>query len=120
MKNTSSVILATGRYIPSRRIRNEDFLDNEFYDSNGSVLTKSNQEIISKFLDITAIEERRYVTDDLVTSDIAYLAALEALESSKIDREHLDYIIVAHNFGDVKANSKSLDIVPSLASRVKL
>ncbi len=117
--NTSSVILGTGSYIPKRRIRNEDFLKNEFYDSNGKKLEKSNEEIISKFLEITAIQERRYVIDEHVTSDIAYFAALDALESSKTDKEELDYIIVAHNFGDVKEKFKSLDIVPSLAARVK-
>jgi len=117
--NTSSVILATGSYIPKRRIRNEDFLKNEFYDSKGKKLEKSNEEIISKFLEITAIKERRYVIDEHVTSDIAYFAALDALESSKTDKEELDYIIVAHNFGDVKEKFKSLDIVPSLAARVK-
>ena len=117
--NTSSVIRGTGSYIPKRRIRNEDFLKNEFYDSNGKKLEKSNEEIISKFLEITAIQERRYVIDEHVTSDIAYFAALDALESSKTDKEELDYIIVAHNFGDVKEKFKSLDIVPSLAARVK-
>ncbi len=117
--NTSSVILGTGSYIPKRRIRNEDFLKNEFYDSNGKKLEKSNEEIISKFHEITAIQERRYVIDEHVTSDIAYFAALDALESSKTDKEELDYIIVAHNFGDVKEKFKSLDIVPSLAARVK-
>jgi 3-oxoacyl-[acyl-carrier-protein] synthase-3 len=54
-----------------------------------------------------------------VTSDIAYLAAEEAIESAKIDKEELDYIILAHNFGDVDKNNKQLDIVPSLAARVK-
>lgn len=119
IRNTASAILGTGSYIPSRRIKNEDFLAHEFYDSNGTKLDRSNQEIIDKFLEITAIEERRYVTDDLVTSDIAYYASLEALKSSKTDGEDLDYIIVAHNFGDVKKGVKSLDIVPSLAARVK-
>ena len=119
IRSNASVILGTGSYIPSRRIRNEDFLANEFYDSSGKKLNKSNQEIIDKFLEITAIEERRYVTDDLVTSDIAYYAALEAIESSKTEAEELDYIIVAHNFGDVKKDVRSLDIVPSLAARVK-
>jgi len=120
MKNsTCSVILATGSYIPRRRIRNEDFLENEFYDSNGTKLGKSNEEIISKFREITDIKERRYVIDEHVTSDIAFFAALDAIESSKTNKEELDYIIVAHNFGDVKENSNSLDIVPSLAARVK-
>ena len=116
---TYSVITGTGSYIPTRRISNEDFLEHEFYDTNGRKLEKDNREIIEKFLEITAIEERRYVTDDLVTSDIAYFAAQEAIESAGIEKEELDYVIVAHNFGDIKKAGNSLDIVPSLASRVK-
>ncbi|MCF8297811.1 MAG: ketoacyl-ACP synthase III [Saprospiraceae bacterium] len=114
-----SVITGTGNYIPSERIKNEDFLTNKFYDKDGIKFTKSNQEIIDKFLEITTISERRYVTDNLVTSDIAYYAAIEALLSSNIEKEDLDYIIVAHNFGDVSVDNKHLDIVPSLAARVK-
>ena len=116
---TYSVITGTGSYIPTRRISNEDFLENEFFDSNGRRLEKNNQEIIEKFLEITAIEERRYVTDDLVTSDIAYYSAVEAIDAAGIEKEELDYVIVAHNFGDVKKGVNTLDMVPSLASRVK-
>ncbi|MCK4569798.1 MAG: ketoacyl-ACP synthase III, partial [Bacteroidales bacterium] len=114
-----SVITGTGSYIPSRRIRNDDFLTNEFYDIDGRKIKKTNQEIIDKFLEITTIAERRYVTDNLTTSDIAYYAAVDAIKSANIDKEELDYIIVAHNFGDVKNDNKQLDIVPSLAARVK-
>jgi 3-oxoacyl-[acyl-carrier-protein] synthase III len=114
-----SVITGTGSYIPTVHFRNEDFLTNEFYDSNGKKLEKKNQEIIDKFLEITTIAERRYVTDDLVTSDIAYFAAIKAIESANIDKEKLDYIIVAHNFGDVKSNNRRSDLVPCLAARVK-
>jgi len=119
MNNIYSIITGTGSYIPTRQIKNDFFLSNEFYESDGRKLDKSNQEVIDKFLEITAIEERRYVTNELVTSDIAYFAALEAIKSAKIDQEELDYIIVAHNFGDVKFDNKQLDIVPSLAARVK-
>ncbi len=119
MKSIYSVITGTGSYIPTRRIKNEDFLTNEFYGADGKKIDKSNQEIIDKFLEITTIKERRYVTDDLLNSDMAYFAAVEAIKSANIDKEELDYIIVAHNFGDVKHDDKGLDIVPSLASRVK-
>ena len=114
-----SVITGTGKYIPTRRIRNEDFLGNEFYDKDGKKIDKRNQEIIDKFLAITTIAERRYVTDDLVTSDIACYAAIDAIKTAAIDKEELDYIIVAHNFGDVSKDNKQVDIVPSLAARVK-
>ena len=114
-----SVITGTGNYIPSKRVKNEAFLNNEFYDTDGKKFDKTNQEIIDKFLEITTISERRHVTDDLVSSDIAYYAAIEAIKAANIDKETLDYIIVAHNFGDVSNDHKLLDIVPTLAARVK-
>lgn len=114
-----SVITGSGSYIPSRNIPNEYFADHVFYGADGNKLNNPNEEIIRKFQDITGIRERRYVTDDLVASDIAFYAARNALESAKIDGETLDYIIVAHNFGDVKADNRRSDLVPSLASRVK-
>jgi 3-oxoacyl-[acyl-carrier-protein] synthase-3 len=114
-----SVITGTGSYIPSKCVKNEDFLDNDFFDKTGKRLEKSSQEIIDKLEEITTIKERRYVTDDLLTSDIAYFAAKDAIESAGIDKEELDYIIVAHNFGDVAIDNNKIDIMPSLASRVK-
>ncbi|NOQ27928.1 MAG: ketoacyl-ACP synthase III [Bacteroidales bacterium] len=118
-KSIYSVITGTGSYIPTRRIKNEDFLNVEFFESNGLKIEKSNQEIIDKFLEITTIAERRYVTDDLSCSDIAYFAAIEAIKSANIDKEELDYIIVAQNFGELKDGNKQVDIVPSIASRLK-
>ena len=115
MPNT--IITGTGSYIPTVNIANEYFLDHEFYDADGKKLEKSNAIIIEKFKEITCINERRVVTDDLVTSDIAFLAAEAALEG--VDRESLDYIIVGHNFGDVKDNNPRSDTVPSIAARVK-
>ena len=117
--NIYSVIVGTGSYIPTKVVRNEDFFENDFYDANGKKFDKPTSEIVKKFEEITGIRERRYVTDDIVTSDIAFFAAKDALESPKIDKESLDYIIVAHNFGDVRADNKRSDFVPSLAARVK-
>ncbi len=114
-----SVISGTGSYIPTRRIYNSDFLQNKFYDSNGEPLKYPNDETIRKLQEITGIQERRFVTDDLVASDIAYFAAEDCLKSSGIDRETLDYIIVAHNFADIKAANRHSEMVPSLAARVK-
>jgi len=118
-KNLYSVITGTGSYVPVKRVSNADFLNKTFFDASGEKLKKSNQETIDKLSEITGIRERRHVTDDQVASDIAYLAARDALESAKIDKESLDYIIVAHNFGDVRANNIRSDFVPSLAARVK-
>lgn len=114
-----SVIVGTGSYLPTQIIQNKDFLHNIFYDANGIKLKDSNEEIINKLEKITDIRERRYVTDELMASDIGFFAARNALESSGIDKESLDYIIVAHNFGDVSYNNKRSDFVPSLASKIK-
>ncbi|MBK8699631.1 MAG: ketoacyl-ACP synthase III [Saprospiraceae bacterium] len=118
-KPTYSTIIGTGSYIPTRVVSNEDFASHTFYEANGTRINKSGKEIVDKFLEITTIAERRYVTDDLLTSDIAAMAGEAALENAGIDRELLDYIIVAHNFGDVAANNKRTDLVPCLAARVK-
>lgn len=114
-----TVVTGTGSYLPSRTMTNEDFRKARFHDAQGEPFEDPPETIIQKFERITGITERRYVADGLVTSDIAALAAEEALSSSGIDRETLDYVVVAHNFGDVTAGSRRSDLVPSLAARVK-
>jgi 3-oxoacyl-[acyl-carrier-protein] synthase-3 len=114
-----SVITGTGSYIPSVTTKNEDFLQNTFLESNGKQIDKTNDEIVSKFKEITTIEERRYVSSELMTSDMAFMAAQAALAAAQTDPETLDYIIVAHNFGDVRPETRRIDTVPSLAARVK-
>ena len=116
---TWSAIIGSGSYIPEQRIANEDFLSHQFYSQNGTPSEKSNEEIIQQFYNITGIRERRYVTDDLQTSDIASCAAAKALADADIDGETLDYIIVAHNFGDIRKENRRSEFVPALASRVK-
>ena len=114
-----SVITGTGSYIPSNIVTNEHFLKNEFFETNGEKINKPNQEIADKFLEITTIAERRYITDDMITSDMAYLAAEAAIQSAHIDKEELDYIIVANNFGDTRPDNRASEHVPALASKVK-
>ncbi len=118
-KKTYSVITGSGSYIPKVVVKNNDFLNRELYEGFGKRIEKDNQEIIEKFVQITDIHERRYLADDLKMSDMAWFAAKDALESSGTDPETLDYIIVGHNFGDVKKGDTHLDTVPSIASRIK-
>lgn len=94
-------------------------MQHEFRGPDEKPIEKPNAEILRQFEAITGIRERRYVTDDLVTSDIATDAARKALQSAGIEGEQLDGIIVAHNFGDVRAGSTRSDLVPALAARVK-
>jgi len=112
-------ITGTGSYIPKTVEKNEDFYNHEFLNADGSKINSPNEVIVKKFKAITGIEERRYIKPDLLNSDIAFYAAEKAISDAKIDKESLDYIIVAHNYGDVKPDAEQSDTVPSLASRVK-
>lgn len=98
---------------------NEQFLQHDFRSDNGKPFDKTNQQILEQFEAITGIRERRYASDDQVTSDLATEAARNALAAASTDGSDLDAIIVAHNFGDVRAGSCRSDLVPALAARVK-
>lgn len=114
-------IIGTGSYLPPQIIENSHFLNNEFFDpSTKKVFDKNNEEIISKFEDITNIKERRYVADDQVTSDIAAFAIKDACSSAGVTEESLEFIIIAHNFGDIPNGNKQSDILPALANKVKM
>ncbi len=115
-----SVFTGSGSYLPTRRVENRDFLGNQFFLDYGQPLDRGeNPRIVSKLQEITEISERRWVTDDLVSSDMGALAAEAALADAGADPETLDYIVVAHNFGDVRADNPSLDFCPTLAARIK-
>jgi 3-oxoacyl-[acyl-carrier-protein] synthase-3 len=116
----STVIVATGSCIPGRRVVNEDFLGHRLFEDHDRPFDPAgNAKTIERFREITGISERRYGDDSLVTSDLAAIAARNALADGAIDPESLDYLIVAHNFGDVAAANPRSDLVPSLAARVK-
>ena len=115
-----TVIIGTGSCIPARAVQNEDFLGRTFFEDYGQPFAPDAiPRIVAKLKEITDISERRYVSDDLVASDLALDAAAKALAASGIDPETLDYVIVAHNFGDVRSDNRRSDLVPSLAARVK-
>lgn len=114
-----SVITGMGSYIPTEIKKNSDFLTNQFLNEDGSQMEYENEVVIEKFKAITGIEERRYATSDLTSSDLGYFAAQKAIDDAGINPEELEYIILAHNFGDVKSTTIQSDILPSLASRVK-
>ena len=112
-------ITGSGSYIPTETISNIDFAKHSFLNDDGTPFPYPNDVVAEKFLEITGIRERKYVSDELCTSDIAFIAAKKAIEDAKVDPETLDYIILAHNFGDVKKGAIQSDILPSLATRVK-
>ena len=119
-KRVYTKIVGTGSYLPTRVIGNEHFKDYTFFDPcTKEPFDKDNDEIIQKFKEITNISERRWISDELHNSDMACMAIKEACESAKIDPETFDFIIVAHNFGDVNLETTRVDILPSLANKVK-
>lgn len=112
-------ITGTGSYIPDTIEKNDAFHEHAFLNTDGSVINHPNNVIIEKFQAITGIAERRYAKSHLNSSDLGFFAAEKAIIDAKIDPETIDYIIVAHNFGDVKHNTIQSDMLPSLAVRIK-
>lgn len=112
-------ITGVGSYIPTQTEKNEAFLNHSFLDNDGTPFNSDNSEIIEKFKAITGIEERRYAKPHQSASDLAFLAAERALEDAALNPETLDYIIVAHNFGDIQDGCIQTEMLPSLATRVK-
>lgn len=113
------VIIGTGSYIPEVKIANTAFSDHVFFEKDGEKISKPMAGVIEKFSSITGIQERRYARPDQVASDLGYLSAEQAILNAGINRETLDYILVAHNFGDIDFNTNRSSLVPSLASRIK-
>lgn len=115
-----SIFTGTGSVLPTRTVKNEEFIGCKFFLDYGQPIDPAdNPRVLVKFRDITEISERRYAPDDLVASDLGAEAAALALSDANADPETLDYIIVAHNFGDVRADRLRLDFCPTLAARIK-
>ncbi|MBT2623394.1 MULTISPECIES: 3-oxoacyl-ACP synthase III family protein [Chryseobacterium] len=116
MPNT--IIIGSGSYIPNRIIGRDFFMNSEFYTDEGEKIEKPAEEVIAKFVEITEIENRRFIEEDLSNSKIGYEAAKAAIEDAKIDAEDLDYIIYASNFGEVTVDGY-VNFMPNMAARVK-
>lgn len=113
-----SVISGSGCYKPGWIQPNESFTSQVFY-ADGKKLPQESAEIIRKFKAITGISERRYADQGLNASDIGFLAADAALKDAVVNREEIDQLIVAHNFGNVCSQGNQSVAVPSLASLIK-
>ncbi|MBK5202282.1 MAG: ketoacyl-ACP synthase III [Prolixibacteraceae bacterium] len=119
-KKIYTKIIGTGCCVPTKKVVNDDFLNNVFYDpATGKPLEKDNREIIDKFYAITNIKERRWAENDQVTSDLAVIAVEEALADAKMDKEDLGFVIFCHNFGDVVYGNTRMNVIPSMSSMLK-
>ncbi|AJY77321.1 3-oxoacyl-ACP synthase III family protein [Paenibacillus beijingensis] len=77
-----AVISGVGSYLPAKRITNADL---------EQLVSLTDDWIVSR----TGIKERRVSEDSEATSDLAYPAALEAVQNAGIDPADLDMIVVA-------------------------
>ncbi len=85
-------LIGTGHYAPPRILTNADL---------EKIVDTSDDWISTR----TGIKERRIADDEIDTSDLAYLAAKDAIESSNINPSMIDLIIVATFTADLKSPS---------------
>ncbi|KFZ43834.1 ketoacyl-ACP synthase III [Anoxybacillus flavithermus] len=78
----SAGIIGIGRYLPERIVTNKE-LEQRMDTSDEWIRTR------------TGIEERRIASEDIDTSDMAYMAAKRALDDAGISPEQIDFILVA-------------------------
>jgi 3-oxoacyl-[acyl-carrier-protein] synthase-3 len=116
---TRTVIVGSGSHIPERVVPNAHFVGHHFRARDGRPLDGANVDVLRQFEAITDIRERRWAPENLSASDLGEDAARKAIEDAAIDPETLDYIVFAHNFGDIRAGTAQVDAVPALAARVK-
>ena len=83
MPNT--VIIGSGSFIPERVIDGSHFMDTTFYDEQGEPINKPNEEIIQKFVEITEIKSRRYISMMMKTT----LISLQRLLNSQYKMQGL-------------------------------
>jgi len=69
-----SKITGVGSYIPEVVTKNEDFLNHEFLNNDGSA---------------SGIEERRYLKPEQTTSDIAAIAGQRAIDDADGSKEDI-------------------------------
>lgn len=97
-------ILGTGHYVPPKVVTNKDF--EKIIDTNDEWIRTR-----------TGIEERRFAADDIDTSDMAYFAALNALEKADVQPEDIDLILVATVTPDTPFPSVSCMIQERLGAK---
>ena len=82
MNKVFSKIIATGSYLPKKILTNQDI---------ERIVDTSNDWIIER----TGIEQRHIASTEESSVDMAYHASLDAIQSSKIDTQDIDMIVVA-------------------------
>ncbi|MBN3490190.1 ketoacyl-ACP synthase III [Acholeplasma equirhinis] len=85
-------LVTTGRYVPEKVMTNDDFA--AFLDTNDEWITTR-----------TGIKRRHVAADDESAIDLAYKAALNAIDNAKYDVNKIDLIVVATITNPMKSPS---------------
>jgi len=116
---TNSIITGTGSYLPKRKIKKRYFSAHSFLDRSGYPVSDSNEKIAKKIQDLTGIQERRYLEDHEDAVSIARKASEKAIQDSGIDKEQINAIIFAHNFGNIAFGENHPRQLPNLSAQLK-
>ena len=115
-----SSIKGSGHALPTHQVKNEDFLNHQFFTKAGEKNTKPSRDIVQKLEEISGIRERRYIGEDEESIDILVEASQKALTDASLSPNQLQGIIIAHNTGNVRANLGScFHPVPNVAAVLK-
>lgn len=98
MKPMHIKVVSTGKYVPAKVMTNDDL---------EKIVDTSDEWIVTR----TGIKERRVAADDETAAELAYLAALDAINKANYDKEKIDLIIVASITGE--------GMTPSVANKVQ-
>lgn len=115
----NSYIKSLGVYYPKTKKNNELYKNNTFLKKGNIPYEKTSSQVVERFEQITEIKERRIALPHVFPSDMGFLAAKDAINKGKIDKESIDCIIVAHNWGDTSCEHNYSDLLPNLAARIK-
>ncbi|WP_411955167.1 beta-ketoacyl-ACP synthase III [Alkalibacillus sp. S2W] len=97
-------LIGTGHYVPEKVLTNFDM---------EKIVDTSDEWIRTR----TGIEERRIASDDMDTSDLAYEAAVSALNEAGLNGEDLDMILVATVTSDMGFPSVACQLQNRLGAR---
>lgn len=109
MNNYNINILSTGKYLPSDKLTNDDL---------SKLVDTSDEWIFPR----TGIKTRRIASENELVVDLAYNAAVDAINKNNINKDEIDLIIVATITNEIKNPSvanlvqKKLDIKGNVMS----
>ena len=102
-------IVSTARYLPERRVGNEEL--------SARFAALGMPEVINKFATSSGIVQRFYAPDDWATSDLALPAAQEAVKRAGLKPEDLDLIILGTDSPDYITPDTSVVLQYKLGAR---